>query len=115
MRILVTLKPKMYRETIALTLHQYRPDAEVMLGPSESLDGDAEDFDPHLLVRNADDGPYPEMLAGVLCRIEILLGDRMGASISMAGRVWEIEDLDVEDLLRVLDEVERLIQGDTPG
>lgn len=105
----------MYRETIALTLHQYRPDAEVMLGPSESLDGKLEDFDPHLLVRNADDGISPEKLAGVLCQIEILLGDRMSARISMDGRVWEIEDVSVENLLRVLDEAERLILGETPG
>lgn len=30
-RVLVTVKPQMYREALALTLHQHRPDIEVML------------------------------------------------------------------------------------
>jgi hypothetical protein len=108
-RILVTVKPQMYRETLALALHLHRPDAEVMLAPSESLDGEVKRFGPHLLVRNDNDGAGPESLNAIACRIEILFSDGLDARINLNGRVWEIEDMCVDDLLRVVDEVEELI------
>ena len=55
MRILVTAKPKMYREALALALHRHRPDFEVMLVSAESLDGEIGSFRPHLLLRNDND------------------------------------------------------------
>lgn len=33
MRILVTVKPRMYREAIALSIHQHHPDFVVTLAP----------------------------------------------------------------------------------
>jgi hypothetical protein len=107
-RILVTVKPQMYRETLALTLHEHRPDAEVMIAPSESLDGEVTSFRPHLLVRN-DDGAGPESLNAIAYRIEILYSDGMGARINLNGRIREIEDMCVDDLLQIVDEAEGLI------
>src|SRR5215211_3078215 len=98
----------MYRETVALALHEHRPDAEVMIAPSESLDGEVTRFRPHLLVRNYDDGAGPESLNAIACRIEILYTDGMGARIDLNGRIREIEDLSLDDLLRLVDEVEQL-------
>lgn len=111
MRILVTVKPKMYRETLALTLHKHRPDAEVMLISADSVDGQVKEFAPDLLVRNDNDGLAPEYLDGIACRIEILFSDGMGARINLDGRIREMEDMSVEDLLAVLDEVEEFISG----
>lgn len=111
MRILVTVKPRMYRETLALALHQHRPDAEVMLAPAESLDGEVEEFGPDLLVRSDKDEFGPDYLDAIVCRIEILYSDGMGARVNLDGRIWEIEDMSVDDLLKVLDEVERFIPG----
>lgn len=108
-RILVTVKPQMYRETLALALHQHRPDADVMLAPSESLDGEVDRFGPHLLVRNDNDGAGPESLEAIACRIEILFSDGMGARINLDGRIREMEDMSMDDLLAVLDEVEEFI------
>lgn len=113
MRILITVKPQMYRETLALALHKHRPDDEVMLGPSESLDGEVKDFGPHLLIRNDNDGAAPEDLNTIACRIEILFSDGMGARINLDGRIWQMEDMTVEDLLTVLHEVEKVIAAQT--
>ena len=115
MRILVTVKPQMYRETVALTLHKHRPDAEVMIATSESLDGEVTRFRPHLLVRNDDDGAGPESLNAIACRIEILYTDGMGARINLDGRVWKIDDMCVEDLLAVVDEAEELTSREPAG
>ncbi len=114
-RMLVTAKPTMYRETLALALHRYRPDAEVMLVSSDSLDGEVAGFGSHLLVHNDTDEATPEALNNVLCRIEVLISDSMGARIIMDGRVREIEDMCIDDLLRVVDEVEALISEGEVG
>ena len=108
-RILVTVKPRMYRETLAVVLHRHRPDAEVMLAPSESRDGEVNRFRPHLLVRNDNDGAGPESLNAIACRIEVLISDGLGARINLGGRIWTIEDMSTDDLLAVVEEVERLV------
>ena len=109
MRILVTVKPKMYRETLALALHEHRPDAEVMLASVDSLDGQIRDFAPDLLVRNDNDGLSPEDFYGITCRIEVLFSDGMDVRVNLNGQVREIKDMGVTDLLAVLDEVEEFI------
>jgi hypothetical protein len=114
-RILVTVKPQMYRETLALALHEHRPGDEVMLAPSEMFDGEVKDFGPHLLVRNDNDGAAPEALETVACRIDVLLSDGMGARINLDGRVWKIEDMSVDDLLAVVDEAGELTSIEPAG
>jgi len=64
-RILITVSPLMYRESLALAIHRSRPDFEVLLGAPESLDGQEESFRPHLLVRNDTDGAHMELLTGL--------------------------------------------------
>lgn len=115
MRILVIVKPRMYRETLALALHKHRPDAEVMLAPADSLDGEVKSFAPDLLVRNDNDGLAPEYLNAVACRIEILFSNGMGARISLDGRIRQMEDMSVKDLLAVLDEVETFVAMQPAG
>lgn len=114
MRILVTVKPRMYRETLALALHKHRPDAEVLLAPSGALDGEVKDFAPDLLVRNDNDGLGPEYLNAIACRIEVLYTDGMGARINLGGQVRQIEDMSVEDLLAILEEVEEFTSSREP-
>lgn len=106
---MVTIQPRMYRESLALALQRYRPGAEVMLGPLNALDGEVERFRPHLLVRNDTDGADMELLKGALCWIEILYSDGMDARISLDAKVWEIEDISTENLLALVDKVEGLI------
>jgi hypothetical protein len=114
-RILVTAKPKMYREALALALHRHRPDFEVMLVSAESLDGEIGSFRPHLLLRNDNDGVPPEALESVVCRIEILLSDGMDARVVVDGQVTRIDDMSLDELFGVVDEVETRILGETPG
>jgi hypothetical protein len=114
-RILVTAKPKMYREALALALHRHRPDFEVMLVSAESLDGEIGSFRPHLLLRNDNDGVPPEALESVVCRIEILFSDGMDARVVVDGQVTRIDDMSLDELFGVVDEVETRILGETPG
>ncbi len=109
MRILVALNPRMYREVIGLSLHQHRPDAEVLICPLEALEGEIGRFRPHLVVLNDNDGGAPDGLSGFLYRVEILLGASMDARISVDGQAREVKDICTEDLLAVVDEAEKMI------
>lgn len=115
MRILVNAKPKMYGEAIALALHKYRPEAKVMLISAESLDGEIGSFRPHLILHNDKDRIAPEELESVVCRIEIMFSDGMDARIVMNGQVMSKEDMSLEEMFSVVDEVEKLVLGETPG
>ncbi len=113
MRILITAAPLMYREALALALHNDRPNAEVMLGDLASLDGEVDDFQPHFLVGNDTDGDAPK-LAGVICRIEILFTDGLDARVGLDGEVRHIKDIGIKDLLALVDETEALIRKPPP-
>ncbi len=106
----------MYREALALSIHRHRPDFEVLLAPPDYLDGEAERFGPHVLVQGADEAGLPPALAdGVVCRVKILVGDRIDATIDLDGTASEVHDVCLEDLFEVLEEAESLSQGDDGG
>jgi hypothetical protein len=108
---LVTVSPLMYREAIALSLHQHRPDFEVRIAPPEAAEEEVRDFEPHLLVHNDTDGLDPSVLAGVPCWVEVLYSDSMDAKISVDGRIEEAKDVSTDDLLRAADEAAALARG----
>lgn len=107
MRILVANTPSMYREAVAISLRLHRPDAEVTLGPPASFYGRVERFGPHLVVLDHDDVLLSDGLPATLSRFEIRLGATMDGRIGANGRVVEVEDASTEDLLALVDEVEK--------
>ena len=109
MRILVANTPRMYRESLAIAIHRHNADFEVMMADPESLDGEAERFGPHALVRD-DDGTGLGVPDGVVCRIAI--DGHVNARISVDGRVSELYGVGVTDLLAAIDETEGLLSGD---
>ena len=110
MRILITLPPRMYREAIALAIHQHRPGlVEVRVAPPEAAEGELAGFRPHLLV-HADADPIPAgALAGVPCRVEVLYSDSMDARVISGDGVREARDMSMEGLLRAVDGAAALV------
>jgi hypothetical protein len=67
-------------------------------------------------VHDADEAGLPPALAeGVLCRVRILLTDRVDATIELDGTTSEVRDASLEELLVTLDEAESLSSGDGGG
>ena len=108
MRILVTVKPRMYREVLALSLHQHRPDSEVLISPPESLDGEVGRFRPHLAVYT--EGAAPVALPSASYRVELLLSDSLDAEFSVDGQVTETKDVGMEELLTFVERAEKTIR-----
>ena len=113
-RILVTVKPRMYRESITLALHHNRPHFEVLLTPAASPDGRPGRFRPHMLIRNDTDGADMDRMGGVRCWVEILYSDGMDARVSLDDEVWNITDITMEELLKIADRTEKLMLEGTP-
>ncbi len=86
----------------------------MLLAPPGPLDGRAERFRAHVLVQDADEAePKPASADGVVCRVRMLITDRLDASIELAGTasVSKIHDVRIEDLLGVLEKAEGLARG----
>ncbi len=114
MRILITVKPRMYREAIAIAIHHHCPDAEIMLAPPESVDGESERFRPHLVVRTDTEGATPDTPAGEVYQVKVLYSDGLDAEVNLDGQSWTVRDMRLDDLLRIVDEAEELISAEPP-
>jgi len=107
-RVLVTLSPQMYRQAVALLVHQNRPGlVDVRIAPPEAMEEQLASFRPHLLIHNDEGGVSvpvsEEVLKRVPHRIEVLYSDGMDARLSADGHLTEIRDASTEDLLRAVD------------
>ena len=101
MRILIANTPLMYRETLALAIHRYSPDYEVMIADPASMVREAERYGPHALVRD-DDGIEVGSPDGVVCWIGVIIDDHLKARISMNGKVSEVHEVSLEEMLAAL-------------
>jgi hypothetical protein len=116
-RILITITPRLYRETLALCIHRRRPDVDVLLAPPWPLDGRAERFRPHVLVQDADEAGLPPALeGGVVCRVRVIKKPEcIDATIEVDGRISEVREACLEDLFVTLEDAETLAQWDGGG
>ena len=109
LRILITITPRMYREALALVVHQRRPDLEVRLAPPENALEEVRNFVPHLLVRNDNDGIDSDVLAGVPCWVGVTYTDSMDVRINLDGSIEEVSDMAIDGLLAVVEKAEQII------
>ena len=111
MRILIANTPLMYRESLALAVHRHNPDFEVMIADPLSMNREATRFGPHALVRD-DDGAEIGAPDGVVCWVGITAEDNVKARISIDGRVSEIHEVSMDELLAALDEAAKSVSED---
>ena len=65
-----------------------------------------------MLVHDAEEAGLPPAVAGgVVCRVRVLLAERVGALAETDGEATEIHDADLDDLLAVLEGAEWLLSG----
>jgi hypothetical protein len=109
MRILVAVAPTMYRETLAHVIRTDRPDDDVRLADSDSLDREASSFLPHLIVCNDNAPEVPEGVS-VPSWVVIRYHDHLSASVFIDDQDPRLfQDMSIEDLLGVVEETQRLI------
>jgi hypothetical protein len=109
-RVLAANTPRMYRESLALSIQRERPTFEVLLAPPENLNGEVERLAPHALVRD-DDGVETSSPDGDICWVGIIIDNHLNARISVEGQISEIHDVSLEEFLTALEEAQRLISA----
>ncbi|MDQ3602294.1 MAG: hypothetical protein M3385_00285 [Actinomycetota bacterium] len=108
MRILIANTPLMYRESLALAIHRHNPDFEVMIADPATMDGEAERFGPHTLIRD-DDGIEVASPEDVVCWVGIMIDDHLKARISVDGKVSEIHEVSMDEVLAALEEAAKFV------
>ena len=107
-RVLISVVPTIYRETLTHILRRHRPNDEVRPADPEVLDQETSSFRPHLIVCN-DNAPEVQEVH-VPSWVVIRYHDHLSASVFLAGQDARlIQDITMEDLFGVIDETERLV------
>ena len=91
-----------------MAIHRHNPDFEVMMADPASMDGEAERFGPHALVRD-DDGIEVGSPESVVCWVGITGDNHLHARTGVDGRVSEIHEVSLYEMLAVLDEVTEFV------
>ena len=107
-RVLVAIKPQMYREVLAFYLRQQRPRYEVVLASPQTLQAEARRARPHLIFANE----VPPKLKEMTFWVEVRTDNGLVATISVDGYSTTIEDVSLEDLLAVVDKAEEQLAHD---
>ncbi|MGB3681908.1 MAG: hypothetical protein WA990_05425 [Rubrobacteraceae bacterium] len=105
MRILITIAPLSYRQVLMLTLRRLRPQVEVILARPKDLDEEVERLAPELVVCNT---ATQRVRDGTASWVEILFQNGLGANVCVGEATSTLEEVGTEDLLRIVDETERL-------
>lgn len=111
-RVLISIAPRSYRESLAIALQRDRPDSEVRVAPPDLLEAEAQSFQPHMVICN--DEVYPKLAGIINSRVEIIFVDDLHANISMGGQSKTIRDVGIDDLLKVLDETGSSVADQEP-
>jgi hypothetical protein len=96
-----------YREVIAAGIQILRPHTEVVTAGLDALKEKVRHFDPHLVICSL---PATAGYKDIVCWVELSMESSTQPSVvCIDGRYYEHNNPTLDELLRVLDEVEQLL------
>jgi hypothetical protein len=105
MRVMMANSPRAYREVISAALKELRPNLQIFTAKPEDLDEEFRRLSPHLVVCNW----VTELVEREAhCWIELYPDGASESVVSLDGQKITCPEMDLEALLSVLDEAERL-------
>jgi hypothetical protein len=105
MRVLMAIEPRSYREVIGEAIRGLRSHLEVAIVDPETLEPEMARFDPGLVICSR---PNTAAANGRPAWIEFQPYAQPAARIYVGGRRFELQEVELEDLLSVIDEAEWL-------
>jgi hypothetical protein len=103
MRVLMAIEPRSYREVIGEAIRGLRPHLEVVIVEPEMAR-----LDPELVICSQ---PSIAAANGRTAWIEFRPYGQPAVRTYVGGRYFELEEVELEDLLAAVDEAERLARG----
>src|SRR3712207_3738306 len=108
MRVLMAIEPRSYREVIGEAIRGLRPHLEVVIVEPEALEPEMARLDPELVICSQ---PSIAAANGRTAWIEFRPYGQPAARTYVGGRYFELEEVELEDLLAAVDEAEWLARG----
>ena len=109
MRLVVAIEPRSYRQVIGEAIRALRPHVEVTVLEPGTLGAGVVRLKPELVFADQPDTFGPEGgSTGRTAWVEFRPYEEPPARIWLAGRRWELEAVELSDLLSVVDETEEL-------
>ena len=104
--MLIAVQPRSYRQVIGQTIQALRPHIEMVVLEPSTLGARVTRLDPDLVFADRpDDAGVP---TGRPAWVEFRPYEEPPARVCLAGRTWELEEVELSDLLSIVDEVEEL-------
>ncbi len=105
MVVLIAIEPRSYRQVIGRTIQSLRPHIEVVVLDPDTLEAGVARLDPDLVFADRPDASAP---TGRPAWVEFRPYEEPPARARLAGRSWELSEVDLSDLLSIVDEAEGL-------
>jgi hypothetical protein len=107
MRVLISIYPEMYRQTLTHALKAYRPNLEIKAVNPSILGLELGFFEPDLLITSEVSSEVEER---VFSSVEILYNDSMDAHVRVNDtESRRVSDMDLEELLAILDQTQEFV------
>jgi hypothetical protein len=104
-KILVAMEPRAYRTVIGRAIQILRPHLEVTIVEPDDLPAEVARLDPALVISGQ---PKPATSDGGPAWVEFRPYDEASAKVCIGGRCARLYEPNLDDLLSVVDEAERL-------
>jgi hypothetical protein len=109
LRVVVAIEPRSYRQVIGRALQALRPHLEVVVLDPGTLEAGVARMEPHLVFADRPNAFAPRGgPVGSPVWVEFRPYEKPPARVCLAGRRWELEEVDLPDLLAIVDQTEEL-------
>jgi hypothetical protein len=105
MMVLIAIEPRSYRQVIGRAMQALRPHIEVVVLDPDTLEAGVARLGPDLVFA---DRPAASSSSGGPAWVEFRPYEEPPARVWLAGRTWELEEVELSDLLSIVDEAEEL-------
>jgi hypothetical protein len=104
MVVIFAIEPRSYRQVMGEALRSMRPHLEVVVLEPGTLEAGVARLEPDLVFA---DRPASSS-SGAPAWVEFRPYEQPPARVCLAGRTWELEEVELSDLLSIVDEAEEL-------
>ena len=108
MMVVFAIEPRSYRQVMGQAIQALRPHVEVVVLDPETLETAVARLDPDLVFANRPEGGEAP---GRAAWVEFRPYEEPPARVRLAGRTWELEEVDLPDLLSIVDHAEELARA----
>ena len=107
MVVIFAIEPRSYRQVMGAALRSMRPHIEVVVLEPDTLEAGISRLEPHLVFANTPHASSPSVWPAW---VEFRPYEEPPARASLAGRRWELSEVDLDDLLSIVDRTEELLR-----